>query len=398
MTEHVLTRIIMHADMDAFFASIEQRDNPDLRGKPVIVGGPIGSRGVVSTCSYEARKFGVHSAMPIAQAVRLCPQGVFLPVNSSAYGTAAKQIKEIFQRFSPAVQMVSVDEGFFDVTGIVKDIDAAREYALLIKRTIRSEVGITCTIGIAPNKLIAKIGSAMEKPDGLTILFGDDIERRLYPLPANRLWGVGPVTEKFLQTKGIQTIGDLARADADWLRRELGVHGVQLAERARGVDDRAVLDDEYQPDEKSISHEHTLDKDSRDIEQLHALLLALADKVVMRMQRGGWLAGVVALRLRYADFKTITRQKALSEPTDDSRIVFQTVRGLLPVEAIVRQGVRLIGVRVSKLSQKDDTGQVELFNDPANIKTQSLDERVRQLRDKFGDDIVVKAGTKLARE
>lgn len=388
----------MHADMDAFFASIEQRDNPELRGKPVIVGGLPGSRGVVSTCSYEARKFGVHSAMPISQAVRLCPQGVFLPVNGAAYGKAAKQIKTIFQRFSPAVQMVSVDEGFIDVTGVVRELSAIRDYALQIKQAIRSEVGITCTIGVGPNKLIAKIGSAMEKPDGLTVLFGDDIEKRLYPLPVNRLWGVGPVTEKFLLSKGIQTIGDLAQADADWLRRELGVHGVNLAERSRGMDDREVLNEDLEPDEKSISHETTLDHDSTDIDQLHAILLALTDKVVMRMQRGDWLAGVAALRLRYANFKTITRQKTLAEPTDDARLIFETVRPLLPVERIVQQGVRLIGVRVSRLTQRKEIAQGELFTSPENDKAHCLAEKVRQLRDKFGDDILVKAGTKLARD
>lgn len=388
----------MHADMDAFFASIEQRDNPELRGKPVIVGGTPGSRSVVSTCSYEARKFGVHSAMPIAQAIRLCPHGVFLPVNISACNTAALAIREIFLRFSPAVQMVSIDEGFLDVTGIIHGLDSITDYAMRIKQTIHEEVGVTCSIGVGPNKLIAKIGSGMEKPDGLTILFGDDIKKRLYPLPANRLWGVGPVTEKFLISKGIHTIGDLARADAEKLRRELGVHGVSLAERSRGVDDRAVLEDDLQPDEKSISHEHTLDRDSTDVDQLHALLLALTDKVVTRMQRGGWLAGVVALRLRFADFKTITRQKKLSESSDDSRLIFRNVRGLFPVERIVQQGVRLVGVRVSHLTQKADNSQEDLFNRVEGDKSRGLDERVRQLRDKYGDSIVVRAGTRIQRD
>ena len=390
--------IIMHVDMDAFFAAIEQRNNPELRGKPVIVGGPPGSRGVVSTCSYEARKYGVHSAMPIAQAVRLCPDGIFLTVGPSAYSFAAKQIMAIFLRFSPAVQMVSVDEAFIDITHDLRNCSSPREVALEIKRTVYREIGITCSVGIGPNKLIAKLASGLEKPDGLTIIFGEDIEKRLYPLPVGRLWGVGPVTEKYLASKGINTIGDLARVDARQLHRELGVMGVYLVGRARGVDDSIVLDDNVQPDEKSISHEHTFDRDTFDLNQIHAMILALTEKVVVRMQKGEWLAGTIALRVRFSDFKTITRQKAVREPTEDLGAIFQTARGLLPSQDVVSQGVRLVGVRVSHIVHRHSEYQSELFDCPISSKSRNLGDSIKQLRDRFGDAIITRAGTRIVRE
>ncbi|TFH64437.1 MAG: DNA polymerase IV [Candidatus Zixiibacteriota bacterium] len=395
MTASGEPRIIMHVDMDAFFAAIEQRNNPDLRGKPVIVGGPPSSRGVVSTCSYEARQYGVHSAMPIAQAARLCPDGIFLTVDPSAYSFAARQIKVIFLRFAPSVEMVSVDEAFIDITGTLQRHPSPREVALQIKRTIYREIGITCSVGIGPNKLIAKLGSGLEKPDGLTIIFGEDIEKRLYPLPVGRLWGVGPVTEKYLTSKGIKTIGDLARVDAQRLRRELGVKGVYLAGRARGVDDSIVLDDNSRPDEKSISHEYTFERDTSDLNQIHATILALTEKVVVRMQKGEWLAGTVALRVRFSDFKTITRQKAIREPTDELHSIFLTVRGLLPSEDVVLQGVRLVGVRVSHLVHRSVPGQSELFDCPISSKYRNLSDTIKQLRDKFGDAIITRAGTRI---
>jgi DNA polymerase IV len=387
----------MHVDMDAFFAAIEQRNNPDLKGKPVIVGGPPGSRGVVSTCSYEARQYGVHSAMPIAQAVRLCPDGVFLTLDSSAYTFAAHQIKAIFLRFAPAVQMVSVDEAFIDITGTSQRHPSPREVALEIKRTVYREIGITCSVGIGPNKLIAKLGSGLEKPDGLTIIFGEDIKKRLYPLPVGQLWGVGPVTEKYFASKGINTIGDLASVNGEKLRRELGVKGVYLAGRSRGFDDSIVLDDNSRPDEKSISHEYTFDRDTYDLSQIHAMILALTEKVVTRMQKGDWLAGTIALRVRYSDFKTITRQKAVSEPTEDLRVIFQTARGLLPSQDVVSQGVRLVGVRVSHIVPRHSDNQPELFDCPDSSKFRNLGDTIKQLRDRFGDAIITRAGTRIVR-
>ena len=395
MTASCEPRIIMHVDMDAFFAAIEQRNNPDLKGKPVIVGGPPGSRGVVSTCSYEARQYGVHSAMPMAQAIRLCPDGIFLTLESSAYTFAAHQIKAIFLRFAPAVQMVSIDEAFIDITGSLGNYGSPRELALEIKRTVNREIGITCSVGIGPNKLIAKLGSGLEKPDGLTIIFGEDIEKRLYPLSVGQLWGVGPVTENYFASKGINTIGDLASIDARQLQRDLGVKGVYLAGRARGFDDSTVLDDNARPDEKSISHEYTFDRDTIDLNQIHAMILAMSEKVVVRMQKGDWIAGTVALRVRFSDFKTITRQKAIPEPTDDLPVIFRTARGLLPTKDVVTQGVRLVGVRVSHIVHRQVSGQSELFDCPDSGKFRNLGDTIKQLRDRYGDAIITRAGTRI---
>jgi len=392
------SRVIMHVDMDAFFAAIEQRNNPDLRGKPVIIGGPPGSRGVVSTCSYEARKYGVHSAMPIAQAVRLCPEGVFLSVDPTAYSFAAKQILAIFLRYSPAVQMVSVDEAFIDITGNLRQYGSPGEVALEIKRTVYREIGITCSVGIGPNKLIAKLGSGLEKPDGLTIIFGEDIEKRLFPLPIGKLWGVGPVTEKYFTTKGINTIGDLAGVDARQLQRELGVQGLYLAGRARGIDDGDVLDGDSQPEEKSISHEYTFDRDTNNLNHIHSMILVLTERVVVRMQNGEWLAGTIAIRVRFSDFKTITRQRGVREPTDDLRVILQYARSLLPVQDVESQGVRLVGVRVSHLVHRKSETQSELFDDRDSIKFRNLGDTIKQLRDRFGVTIITCAGTKMARE
>jgi DNA polymerase-4 len=398
MTASGEPRIIMHVDMDAFFAAIEQRNNPELRGKPVIVGGPLGSRAVVSTCSYEARKYGVHSAMPIAQAARLCPDGIFLTLDPSAYSHAAKQILAIFLRFSPAVQMVSVDEAFIDITGSLRQYSSPREVALEIKRTVDREIGITCSVGIGPNKLIAKLGSGLEKPDGLTIIFGDDIEKRLYPLAVGRLWGVGPVTEKYLTSEGVRTIGDLARVDARQLQRELGVHGLYLAGRARGADDSGVLDDDSRPDEKSISHEHTFDRDVCDLNRINAMILLLAEKVVARMQNGEWMASTIALRVRFSDFRTITRQRKVAEPTEDLGVIYQTALSFLPLQDVVSQGVRLVGVRASQLVKGRSESQSELFGCQVSGKSRNLNDTIKELRDRFGDAIITRAGTRIARE
>jgi DNA polymerase IV len=337
--------------------------------------------------------------MPVSQAARLCSDGVFLSVDSSAYGYAAHQIKALFLRFSPAVQMVSVDEAFIDVSGSLRTFGSPSEIAGQIKAAVKDEIGITCSVGIGPNKLIAKLASGLDKPDGLTILITpEEIAGRVYKLPIGKLWGVGPVTEKYMVSKGIVTIGDLAQADAARLRRDLGVRGQYLAERARGVDDRQVLDEEEQADEKSISHELTLDKDTSDVIMLKSLLLTLTEKVVVRVQRGSWLVGTVALRLRFADFQTITRQHSFERATDDLELMFTAVRELLPLQAIARKRVRLIGARASSLVPCNDPAQADLFADAVPAKRQQLDDSIKHLRDRFGDAIITRAGTMIVGE
>jgi nucleotidyltransferase/DNA polymerase involved in DNA repair len=385
----------MHVDMDAFFAAIEQRDNPSLKGKPVIVGGDPKSRGVVATCSYEARAFGVHSAMPSAQAYRLCPEGIFIQGHFEVYGQASRQIKEILTRFTPLVEMVSIDEAFLDLSGTERLLGPPPEVARKIKAAILAGVGITCSVGIGPNKLIAKIASDLEKPDGLTIITSDQIAERLYPLPVSKLWGVGPVTYEKLRRQGIATIGDFAARGPNEVCSILGEFGLSLLEWAKGCDDRRVLDEESETDEKSISHELTLEQDVSDLEYIQSLILSLAEKVVIRMQKQGWLAGTAVLRVRFANFETITRQKALAKPTDDLREIYETVRQLVPTKAVAAKRVRLVGVRVTKLTHRSHDGQTELFSKSDDTKRERLDSSLKKLRDQFGDVVITRAGTML---
>ncbi len=384
-------RTVLHVDMDAFFAAIEQRNNPGLKGKPVIVGGSPTGRGVVSTASYEARVFGIHSAMPAAEAYRHCREAIFLHGDFSAYHYASNLIHDTLAQFSPAVEMISVDEAFLDLSGTERLLGAPREVALQIKAAIFERVGITCTVGIGPNKLLAKLASGLNKPDGLTIIEPETIETQVFPLSVDKVWGVGPVTYERLLRHGVRTIGDLANLNAATLKLALGEFGFSLAERARGVDDRhvALIDEEHI--EKSISHETTLAKNTFDPDFLHALIAGLTEKVVIRLYRGGWLARTVGIRMRYPSFKTITREQTLAAPTDSYGEILSTVAKLVPVDRVVSKGVRLIGVRSSRLIQREELRQLELFDD-GRAKEERLNATIHDLRTKFGNGIIKRAG------
>ncbi len=280
----VTAATILHVDLDAFFAAVEQRDRPELRGRPVIVGGDPGARGVVSAASYEARRFGVHSAMPLRTAAALCPEGVFLPVNGSRYRTASRAVMEILGRYTPRVEQVSIDEAFLDVAGSEALFGPPPAIAAAIKATIRAEVGLTASVGVATTKLVAKIASDLRKPDGLVVVAVGDEAAFLAPLPIARLWGVGAQTRAALAEYGVRTIGDLASIDPQLLVRRLGKHGATLVERARGVDPSPVTGD---AEAKSVSHEHTFDVDTSDQEEIERTLLALAEGVATRLRAGG---------------------------------------------------------------------------------------------------------------
>lgn len=387
MTSH---RVIMHIDMDAFFASIEQRNNPSLRGKPVVVGGTPFGRGVVAAASYEARKFGIHSAMPAAEAYRRCKEAIFVHGDFSSYHHASHLIEEILLQFSPAVQMISVDEAFLDATGTDKIHGSPVEMAMKIKYAVRENVGITCTVGIGPNKLLAKLGSGLNKPDGLTVIEPDQIESKVFPLSVDHLWGVGPVTYDHLIRHGVKTIGDLAELNHSSIKSLLGDHGTTLAARARGDDDRAVPDHDEVHFEKSISHETTLGQNTHDPDHLHSIMAWLTEKVVIRLYRGEWKARTVGIRVRYPDFKTITRDKTLAHPTVDYSEILSTAASLVPTQQIVNRGVRLIGIRTSNLIHSSELAQLELFNDKQR-RQEDLDKSVYSLRAKFGDKIIKRA-------
>jgi DNA polymerase-4 len=383
-----MTRAILHVDMDAFYAAVEQRDNPDLRGKPVIVGAGPQERGVVAACSYEARKFGVHSAMPSRTAFRLCPRGLFVRPDFPKYRQVSKQVMAILGNFTPLVQPISIDEAFLDVTGAVKKFEDAGEIARRIKAEIRRQTELTASVGVAPNKFLAKLASDLNKPDALTVITEEEKVHVLAPLPVSKIWGVGKVTEQRLQELGIKTIGGLQQFPVDELHRRLGNVAEHLHSLALGDDNREVETDE---ETKSISSENTFDQDTADLDQIKRSLLEQAEEVGERLRREKLVARTVQLKLRYADFKTLTRRKTLPKPTQDGMIMYQVAERLLEAEGIQGKRIRLIGVGGTNLVQREVQG--DLF-DRRDEKRSQLAKAVDDLRAKLGPD-AVKRGTSL---
>ncbi len=339
-------REIIHCDMDAFYASVEVLDNPELAGKPVIVGGGE-KRGVVAASSYEARRYGVHSAMPVATAKRLCPGGVFLPVRMSRYRDVSDRIFGIFRRFTPLIEPVSIDEAFLDVTASVRLFGAPEAIARAVKAAVRAETGLTVSAGVAPSKLVAKIASDLRKPDGLTVVPRGKVMEFLSPLPVGKLWGVGVVTRDALRAMGVATIGDLSRVPPEVLKAKFGETGLHLHRLANGVDDRAV---ETEREARSIGHEDTYDKDIRDPVAVRKELLGLADRVAARLRRHGVKGRTVTLKVKYADFTLITRAVTLAGATDDGGALYRSVVPLLARTEAGRRPVRLLGISVSRLA------------------------------------------------
>lgn len=354
-------REIIHLDMDAFFASAEVLDSPTLRGKPVIVGGGM-KRGVVSAASYEARKFGVHSAMPMARAKRLCPHGVFLPVRMERYKEVSDRIFEIFRRFTPFVEPLSLDEAFLDVTESARLFGSGEEIARTIKALVWSESGLTVSAGVAASKFVAKIASDLHKPDGLTVVPPGREKEFLEPLPVGRLWGVGEVTRGKLGEMGIRTIGDLARVPAETLSRQFGKHGAHLHRLSRGVDDREV---ETARETKSMGREDTFDEDLLDGDDLRRELLAIATRVAARLRRHGLKGKTVSLKVKYADFRLATREATLKFGIDDGGEIFRHALSLLDRTDAGKRPVRLLGIYLSNFGDEGgkggEWGQIPLF-------------------------------------
>jgi DNA polymerase IV len=373
-----MTRAILHVDMDAFYASVEQRDNPDLRGKPVIVGAGPRERGVVAACSYEARKFGVHSAIPSRSAYKLCPQGIFVPPDMKKYGQVSKQIMTILGTFTPFVQPVSVDEAFLDVTGSTQKFGDAQTIAQSIKVEIHAQTGLTASVGVASNKFLAKLASDLNKPDGLTVITEANKVEMLAPLPVSKIWGVGKVTEKRLHDLGIRTIGDLQRLPIDELRQRFGNLADHLHALAMGEDDREVETDE---ESKSISSEHTFDVDTADLDQIKKCLLEQCEEVGLRLRQEKVGARTVQLKLRYANFTTLTRRRTLPQPTQDEMMLYEVAGQLLVVEGIEGKRIRLIGVGGSNLVPPEI--QSDLFN-RTDEKRARVNKVMDDLRGKLG--------------
>lgn len=376
---------ILHADMDAFYASIEQRDRPELRGKPVIVGGSVESRGVVSAASYEARTYGVHSAMPIVTARRLCPNGIFLLVRMKHYAEIARQIREIFLSFTPLVEPLSLDEAFLDVRGHERLLGPAPEIARQIKDRIRSGTGLTASVGVAPNKFLAKLASDHGKPDGLVVVPPDGVAEFLAPLPVGRLWGVGAKGEKRLHALGVRTIGQLAALPERVLADHFGKTGRHLWELAHGRDERAVTPDR---EAKSISTETTFPEDVGDRAALRTWLLDLVDELAGRLRKEGVRARTVELKLRSSDFRTWTRSLSLPAATDVTDALWRAALQLFErsVTAEVLP-LRLLGVGASNLA-RDGLVQGQLFEDAERRRGEALDQTIDAIRARLGSGAI----------
>jgi DNA polymerase-4 len=376
-------RAILHVDMDAFFAAIEQLDNPALRGLPILVGS-ADLRGVVTTASYEARPFGCHSAQPMAVARRLCPHAIIVPTRFSRYRDVSEQLFEIFDEFSPVVQPLSIDEAFLDVTGTERAHGGdAVEVARRLKARVREKLALTASVGVAPNKFLAKLASDLEKPDGLTVIRTEDIDRILPPLSVSKIWGIGPKTAKRLDGMSIRTIADLRRASEVTLKRLLGDDFERIRRLAHGQDERDVVTDSGAT---QISQEQTFRINLTEAESVRGELLEQVQQVARRLRKHNLRAGGVTLKIRFGEFQTITRSRAI-EPTDRTDLLWTTAKEVFDDWAAKSyQPIRLIGMAAKPLIRAG--GQMSLFADPQNEKQTRLDKTVDRIVDRFGSKSV----------
>lgn len=370
--------------MDAFYASVEIRENPELRGLPVVVGGEPGKRGVIAAASYEARRYGVYSAMPSATAVRLCPRLVFVSARHDLYSRVSRQIREIFERYTPVIEPLALDEAFLDITDCRRLWGGAENIGVRIRKDIRSDLDLTASVGIAPNKFVAKLASDLTKPDGLVVVEKGGIQSMLDPLPVRRIWGVGKSGERCLHKLGITTISDLRKHAAGSLEDRFGVWGRHIWMLAQGIDDRQVVTD---AEAKSISHETTFEVDICDREVLAEILLDLCEQVATRLRRNQRYAGTVNVKLRYADFTTVTRAHSRNEGTNITREIWHTAHTLMDRALNQRPDpVRLIGVGVSHLDEQH-AEQSDLF-DESRVKQQELDIVADDINRRFGSRLL----------
>ncbi|MEX2673637.1 MAG: DNA polymerase IV [Phycisphaeraceae bacterium] len=373
-------RVILHVDMDAFFAAVEQLDNPDLQGKPVLVGSHR-ARGVVAAASYESRTFGCRSAMPMAVAKRLCPQAIVVPVRGSRYREVSDHLFRIFDDFSPLVEPLSIDEAFLDVTGTERVFGHPHTLAVQLKQRIRDELHLAASIGLAPNKFLAKLASDAEKPDGLTVVHAADARAWLAPLPIERMWGIGPKTAERLARAGLRTIGDLARMSVDFLTSHVGRDGARYHRLAQGLDDRPVTPDGAA---KSIGHEQTFEQDVADVEAVRTVLLDQSEQVARRLRKHHLRARTISLKIRFGEFQTISRSATLEAASCTTATLWHTARQLFDrwaAEAFVP--VRLIGMHASQLTA-ETTEQMGLFTDAATQRQSRLDQAADRIVDRFG--------------
>lgn len=381
-------RDILHCDLDAFYASVEQLDHPEWRGRPLIVGGRPDERGVVSAASYEARAFGVRSAMPLRTAASLCPHAIFVPGNHERYEALSDRVMVAFAEYTPLVEPISLDEAFLDVTGSERLFGDAEDIGRALKARVRADLGLVLSVGVATNKLCAKVASDLHKPDGFVVVPRGQEAEFLGPLPLRRLWGVGEKTQAVLEAWGLRSIGDLAALDPARLEGHFGAFGRALWERAHGLDPDPVVPREAP---KSVGHEHTFDRDETDDARVEATLLRLAEDVGGRLRRGGFRGECITLKLRLAPFVTLTRQRTVAT-TDDARRIYGLARELYRRERRSdRRPVRLVGVSVSKLENAELGRQLALFSDE---RRERLNVALDAVREKHGDSAIEPAAAR----
>ena len=370
--------------MDAFYASVEERDRPQLKGQPVVVGGSASSRGVVAAANYVARRYGIHSAMPMATAQRLCSQLVILPVRMECYVEVSRQIHDIFQRYTPVIESLSLDEAFLDTGGSERLFGTPIEIARHIKHAIKEELNLTASVGIAPNKFLAKIASDLEKPDGFVVVRPERVQAFLDPLPVERLWGVGKVSAQIFDQLGIKTIRELRAYSRETLLHRLGKWGEQLCRLAHGIDNRRVVPEQ---ETKSVSNETTFEADIVDPELLLAWLLHLTEQVSQRLRSKGLEGRTVRIKVRYADFKTITRSQTLTEPTNITAEIWRVAKQLF-LQRLPKQNkpLRLIGIGVSGFDQPQV--QADLFAQQGRKHQRVIDNTVDDIKRRFGSKVL----------
>ena len=372
---------IIHLDMDAFYPSVEVLDHPELKGKPVIVGGSK-QRGVVSSASYEARKFGVHSAQPMVTAMRLCPIGIVMPVRMFRYKEVSEQVFKIFDHFTPLVEPLSIDEAFLNVTASTRLFGSPIEIAKKIKQMVVEKTGLTISAGVAPSKFVAKIASDMEKPDGLTVVPKHKVREFLDPLPIKKMWGVGKVMLEALARLRIQNFKDLSQIPVEVLEKKFGKHGIHMHRLSMGIDDRDVVTNH---EVKSIGHEETFSEDILRLDLAKKELLSLANRVARRMRRHGVEGKTITLKVKYHDFVRITRSVTRHRYTNDSVDIYSNICSLLEKTSVGKRPVRLLGISLSNLTDIGSGHQLSLFSHhESNEKRRELNKTLDSVLDKFG--------------
>ncbi len=381
--------VIAHMDMDAFFASVEQRNDPSLEGRPVVVGAdPKGGRGrgVVATCSYEARKYGIHSAMPISEAYRRCPNAVFLRGNMGQYKEISHEVFNLLYDFTDLIEPVSIDEAFFDITGSYHLHGTPLNTCRLIKQRIKTQTGLNASIGIAPVKMVAKIASDLSKPDGLLEVKLEEVQGFLWKLPVSRLWGVGPKTGAALQKMGITHIRELAKADPEILYRYFGEQGLHLHDLANGIDPRGIMMDE---EIKSVSNEHTFAMDTADPQEIKEIFSFLSQKISRRLRLMHLKGRTISVKVRTKDFKTVLRSRTLKDRSNYFEVIYTQACRLFQDVYIPGSYLRLIGIKVTNF---DDPYVVDsLFSDPAQQKVEQVHKAIDSIKDKFGENAIFRA-------